>query len=70
MPERHIHRWRIPEPDGSAWLEGVCRGCGARRQFPASEEAYLERRYGSADAGWSWEIGQRHTMTAVRGRAR
>lgn len=34
------HRWKIPEPNGSEWLTGVCFYCGATKQQRAywSEE--------------------------------
>jgi hypothetical protein len=48
-PDAHVHRWRIDEPDGRAWLEGRCAACGAVRRFPASEDAWLESRGISRD---------------------
>lgn len=50
------HRWRIEEPNGQALLIGVCRACGARRQFQASESAYWERRGIDPDAAWGMRM--------------
>lgn len=33
----HVHHWRIAEPDGRTYLPAVCRGCGAVREFPATD---------------------------------
>lgn len=38
MAEQHAHRWRLGPPTRSDWVEGVCAGCGAVRQFRAWEE--------------------------------
>jgi hypothetical protein len=37
------HRWRIESPNG-ATSRGVCRICGAEKEFPNSAEDYLWER--------------------------
>ncbi|WBL35396.1 hypothetical protein O0235_11495 [Tepidiforma flava] len=44
--DRHVHRWRIDEPNGTPWLEGRCAACGACRRFPASHEAWVGQAAG------------------------
>ncbi|MCX7618912.1 hypothetical protein [Tepidiforma sp.] len=41
MPD-HAHHWLIATPDGSPFVEGRCRACGATRLFSASGEGLLE----------------------------
>jgi len=38
MSEGHVHRWRLGEQNGTAFTEGECSGCGARRAFRSSEQ--------------------------------
>ncbi len=38
-----IHRWRIESPNG-ATSHGVCRNCGAEKEFPNSAEDGLWER--------------------------
>lgn len=37
------HRWRIESPNGAMSM-GVCRICGAEKEFPNSAEDYLWER--------------------------
>ena len=38
-----IHHWRIAEPDGGKKCLGVCRGCGAEREYWAGEQEMADR---------------------------
>ena len=38
-----IHRWRIAEPDGGKTCVGICRGCGATREYWAGEQEMADR---------------------------
>ena len=42
-----IHRWVIAMPNGPT-SPGVCRHCGAQREFKNSEEALLDEQPGGA----------------------
>ena len=37
------HRYRISEPDGGKTCVGVCRGCGAEREYWAGEQEMADR---------------------------
>jgi len=37
QPTGHMHRWRIETPNGPL-VRGVCRECGAERDFPTAWE--------------------------------
>ena len=37
------HRWRIAEPDGNKMCMGVCRGCGAEREYLAAGQEMEDR---------------------------
>jgi len=32
-----VHHWRLEEPCGAAYVQGVCRKCGHTRQFRAGD---------------------------------
>lgn len=34
----HPHHWLIPEPNGSRYLTGVCKTCGAEREYKAADD--------------------------------
>jgi hypothetical protein len=43
-PAACAHRWVIETPNGE-FSDGVCRLCGAEKQFPNSAEDYLWERF-------------------------
>ena len=34
-----VHHWMIDTPDGSTWLDGRCKKCGAEKQFRSTPQA-------------------------------
>lgn len=39
-----VHHWLIETPDGALMSRGVCKRCGATKEFPASAEDGLWER--------------------------
>ena len=39
-PDTCRHHWRLPPPNGPT-VQGVCRRCGAEREFPTTTETSL-----------------------------
>jgi hypothetical protein len=35
-----IHHWKLPSPNGPT-VHGVCKSCGAERDFPTSNDAVV-----------------------------